>query len=197
MIILKLSRINFIVKYLYDQLEVKCYKEEKKLSLLNKHFKISKFNSIPAYKFVKALEKYDSLPTIYIITPTDSKRITQLAALTRMRNTLWLVPKIFWIVVEDNSEKSEKLKLFLDESKLPHVHLLAETPDAMKIKPGERHKPKGVIQRNAALAWIRENKRNETKGVVFFGDDDNTYDYRLFEEVLFKIKFTFFNNIKN
>ena len=41
-------------------------------------------------------ENYSEMPIIYIITPTDNKRITQLADLTRMRNTLWLVPKIVW-----------------------------------------------------------------------------------------------------
>lgn len=44
-----------------------------------------------------------------------------------------------------------------------------------------RHPPKGVPNRRAALAWIRKNAKT---GVVYFADDDNTYDYRLFEEVM-------------
>ena len=103
-----------------------------------------------------------------------------------MRNTLWLVPKVFWIIVEDNSEKSKKVSKFLRKSKIPHVHLLAETPKEMKIKQYERHKPKGVIQRNKALAWMRQTLETNTEGVVFFGDDDNSYDIRLFEEVFIK-----------
>ena len=40
---------------------------------------------------------------------------------------------------------------------------------------------RGVLQRNAGLTWLRAN--NKTNGVVYFADDDNTYDVRLFEEV--------------
>jgi len=40
-----------------------------------------------------------------------------------------------------------------------------------------------VEQRNAALKWIRTNLANIPKGVVYFGDDDNTYDLRLFDEI--------------
>lgn len=41
-------------------------------------------------------------------------------------------------------------------------------------------KPRGVANRNAALDWVRSNCKS---GVVYFADDDNTYDIRLFEEV--------------
>ena len=53
---------------------------------------------------------------------------------------------------------------------------------------------RGVAQRNAALAWIHkhcestENKPPEcVEGVVYFMDDDNQYDYRLFKEVSCRI----------
>lgn len=42
-------------------------------------------------------------------------------------------------------------------------------------------KPRGVSNRNAALKWIRENRKS---GVLYFADDDNTYDIQLFEEVI-------------
>lgn len=41
-------------------------------------------------------------------------------------------------------------------------------------------KPKGVANRNRGLKWIRQNAID---GVVYFADDDNTYDVRLFNEV--------------
>lgn len=45
-------------------------------------------------------------------------------------------------------------------------------------------KSRGVEQRNLGLEWIRTHVNpNKTKGVVYFADDDNTYDVRLFEEV--------------
>ena len=42
-------------------------------------------------------------------------------------------------------------------------------------------KPRGVAGRNAALRWIVENAEDE--GVIYFADDDNAYDLRLFQEV--------------
>ena len=42
-------------------------------------------------------------------------------------------------------------------------------------------KPKGVANRNLGLEWVLEN--SEEGGVVYFADDDNTYDLRLFNEV--------------
>ena len=52
-------------------------------------------------------------------------------------------------------------------------------PDEYISKPG--HKPRGVSNRNAALQWLRSN--NITEGVIYFADDDNSYDLELFEEV--------------
>ena len=52
--------------------------------------------SFPISYSLQFYENYSEMPIIYIITPTDNKRITQLADLTRMRNTLWLLPKIVW-----------------------------------------------------------------------------------------------------
>lgn len=43
-----------------------------------------------------------------------------------------------------------------------------------------KFKPRGVANRNAAVEWLRSNVKS---GVVYFADDDNTYDIRLFEEV--------------
>lgn len=126
------------------------------------------------------------MPIIYIITPTDNKRITQLADLTRLRNTLWLVPKIVWILIEDSDVKTKKISNFLEYSKIAYVHLNEPTPEDLIIKPTEKtwSKPRGVAQRNKGIAWLRDNPANlHHAGVVYFADDDNTYDIRLFEEV--------------
>ena len=42
-------------------------------------------------------------------------------------------------------------------------------------------KPKGVANRNVGLRWVLDN--SEEGGVMYFADDDNTYDLRLFDEV--------------
>ena len=55
----------------------------------------------------------------------------------------------------------------------------------MQLRPNEPVwlRNRGVEQRNLAIDWLRENRNKETSGVVYFGDDDNTYDLQLFEEV--------------
>lgn len=41
-------------------------------------------------------------------------------------------------------------------------------------------KPRGVSNRNRGLQWIRANA---TEGVLYFADDDNTYNLQIFEQV--------------
>jgi len=40
---------------------------------------------------------------------------------------------------------------------------------------------RGVYQRNAGLDWVAKNQVNSS-AVVYFGDDDNTYDQRVYHE---------------
>ena len=39
---------------------------------------------------------------------------------------------------------------------------------------------RGCAQRNAGLTWIKNNVK---EGVMYFADDDNAYDMRLFDEI--------------
>lgn len=41
--------------------------------------------------------------------------------------------------------------------------------------------PRGVANRRAAINWIRSNGKKS--GVLYFGDDDNTFDLKLFSEI--------------
>lgn len=50
-------------------------------------------------------------------------------------------------------------------------------------------KPRGVSNRNRGLEWIRSNASD---GVLYFADDDNTYDLDIFDEV--RIEINLFNN---
>ena len=43
-------------------------------------------------------------------------------------------------------------------------------------------KPRGVHQRNAALNFLRDNHPS-VDAMVYFMDDDNTYDVRIFKEM--------------
>lgn len=125
------------------------------------------------------------LSTIFAITPTY-RRFLQKAELTRTAQTLKHVKNLHWIVVEDSHEKTNLVKRLLSRCGLRYTHLNVRTP--VEMRRG-RNKPRwtksrGVEQRNTGLQWLRNNiNANETKGVVYFADDDNTYDIRLFEEV--------------
>lgn len=52
-----------------------------------------------------------------------------------------------------------------------------------------KSKPRGVSNRNKGLEWVR---KNAVDGVIYFADDDNTYDIQIFEEVSFKFIKIFF-----
>ncbi|XP_045172223.1 galactosylgalactosylxylosylprotein 3-beta-glucuronosyltransferase 3-like [Mercenaria mercenaria] len=129
------------------------------------------------------------LPKIYLVTPTYS-RPQQKAELTRLSHTLRHVPNIHWIIVEDSAAKTVLVSRFLTSCKIPYTHLNIATPGKLKLKEDDPNwlKPRGVYQRNAALDWIRKQPSNT--GVVYFADDDNTYDLQLFEEMRFTKKVT-------
>ena len=41
-----------------------------------------------------------------------------------------------------------------------------------------------MLQKNEGLRWIRSNTKSDDDALVYFADDDNTYHWRLFQEVL-------------
>lgn len=124
-------------------------------------------------------------PSIYAITPTHTRPV-QKAELTRLCQTFLHVPKFHWIIVEDSREKTDLVTNFLRSCGLPHTHLNVMTPPEYKLQDDDPNwlKPRGVLQRNLALEWIRQELNpDKHKGVVYFADDDNTYSLQLFEEV--------------
>ncbi|XP_054169215.1 galactosylgalactosylxylosylprotein 3-beta-glucuronosyltransferase 3-like [Oppia nitens] len=129
------------------------------------------------------------VPTIYVITPTYD-RLVQKAELIRLSNTLLLVDNIHWIVVEDSPFKTQRVTKFLEDIEkyghLKYTHLNVVTPTQFQMKKTDPNwlKPRGVLQRNAGIDWIRENVKSiDGRGVVYFADDDNTYDLKLFSEM--------------
>ena len=45
----------------------------------------------------------------------------------------------------------------------------------------QRYVPRGVSNRRAALQWVKDNGADN--GILYFLDDDNTIDIRLFDEM--------------
>ena len=116
--------------------------------------------------------------TIFFITPTYPRR-EQVAELTRLGQTLLLAGNVHWVVAEDAPSCSPLVAGLLARLGLPYTHLTAPQP-AMYREAKLKYNPRGVSNRRAGLAWVMANK---VEGVVYFGDDDNTYDIRLFKEM--------------
>uniref|UniRef100_A0A7I4YPJ8 Galactosylgalactosylxylosylprotein 3-beta-glucuronosyltransferase n=1 Tax=Haemonchus contortus TaxID=6289 RepID=A0A7I4YPJ8_HAECO len=130
-------------------------------------------------------EKMDALPVplIIVITPTY-KRPTRLADMTRMSNTLRLVPHVHWIAVEDANYTVPYVEDILRRTMHSYTYVAARTP--------EGYPKRGWYQRTTALQLLRNNTvsvmKNYKEGVVYFGDDDNAYDTRLFTDYIRKVK---------
>ena len=133
------------------------------------------------------LEAEKELPTIFAITPTYA-RITQKVDLTSLCQTVMNVPNLVWIIIEDSEDTTPLVTKLLQRCKVQSVHLNVRTPQKMRPRAGQENKrllfSRGVEQRNTGLDWIRRNcSERKCRGVVYFMDDDNKYDLRLFEEV--------------
>jgi len=69
---------------------------------------------------------------------------------------------------------------FLAPPSLKVLFRVHTAPMPAKYKNKKGNKPRGVSNRNRGIEWIRANA---TDGVMYFADDDNTYDIRIFEQV--------------
>uniref|UniRef100_A0A674IF09 Galactosylgalactosylxylosylprotein 3-beta-glucuronosyltransferase n=1 Tax=Terrapene triunguis TaxID=2587831 RepID=A0A674IF09_9SAUR len=128
----------------------------------------------------------DTLPTIFVITPTYTRPV-QKAELTRLANTFLHVQNLHWVVVEDSPRRTNLVSNLLEKAGLNFTHLNVESPQNLKMSGPwiPSHKPRGTLQRNLGLHWLRDsfNNTQPPEGVVYFADDDNTYSLELFEEM--------------
>ncbi|XP_055638873.1 galactosylgalactosylxylosylprotein 3-beta-glucuronosyltransferase S [Toxorhynchites rutilus septentrionalis] len=116
-------------------------------------------------------------PIIYFVTPTYPRR-EQIAEITRLGQTLMHIPNLHWIVADDTENCNRLLNNLLKKFGIPYTHIASPMPEFYRTK---KLVPRGVANRRAALAWIRNN--NKKTGVLYFGDDDNTFDLKLFSEI--------------
>ncbi|KAH8408141.1 hypothetical protein KR222_000708 [Zaprionus bogoriensis] len=125
----------------------------------------------------KPRSAYIQQPVIYFVTPTYPRR-EQIPELTRLAHTLLHVPRIHWLVANDYERCDSYLDVLLNRFGIPFTHLASPMPQKFRThKPA----PRGVANRRAALQWLHQH--NLTNGILYFGDDDNTYDLRLFSEI--------------
>ena len=118
---------------------------------------------------------------LYLVTPTY-KRVTQMVDMTRASQTLQLAQlkyqlQLYWIVVEDSVRCTQRIRQLLLDSGIPFAHVSVPT-----VHTAVGHK--GVDQRNKALDIIRQRLDDRGNGIVYFFDDDNAYDVRIFPELI-------------
>ncbi|XP_037803728.1 galactosylgalactosylxylosylprotein 3-beta-glucuronosyltransferase S-like [Penaeus monodon] len=114
--------------------------------------------------------------TIYVVTGTY-QRSNQIPEMTQLAQTLMLVPDVHWIVAEDTRVDNKRLMEYLQFTGIPFTYL--KTPTPRKFLKMDTL-PVGASSCRAAIAWIRKNAKT---GVVYFADEGNIYDYKLFEEI--------------
>jgi beta-1,3-glucuronyltransferase len=117
----------------------------------------------------------ENVTVVYFITPTYYNP-GQWVNIIRLGQTLMNDPLIYWIVVEDAVNCTLRIRKWLESSGMMYAHLAATSPPKAQSKKGG---PRGVNQRNRALDLVE----TLPDGVVYFGDDDNAYDLRLFPEL--------------
>lgn len=70
---------------------------------------------------------------------------------------------------------------------MPYTHISSPMPDIYRTYSSI---PRGVANRRAAINWIRQNGKKP--GVLYFGDDDNTFDLKLFDEIRYTKRVSMF-----
>lgn len=93
----------------------------------------------------------------------------------RLSQTLQHIKNLHWVVVEDGVHTSPAVERILYRSGIPHIYMATKTAPGMPAR--------GWTHRNMALTYIRESY-DEINAVIYFCDDDNSYDVRLFNDYI-------------
>lgn len=114
----------------------------------------------------------------------------------RFSQTLMHIKNVHWVVIEDGNTTVPAVERILQRSHIPYVYFYTTT------KPGFPRLlfeftyftiilefRRGWTHRNMGLEYIRKNYRNyKRNAVVYFADDDNSYDIRLFDRYIRHVK---------
>lgn len=92
---------------------------------------------------------------------------------------------LHWIVIEDGVSTVPAVRAVLERTGLSYTY--------MAHKTAQGYPAKGWYQRTMALKFIRENtsrilNTDLREGVVYFADDDNSYDLRLFNDFIRNVR---------
>lgn len=129
--------------------------------------------------------------TVFLITPTYTRHTQKVDLLTLCQTLTLSSTRVVWIVVEDSKEVTQLVTNVLYQCPVRSVHLAIKSIQRKRLNlhrrvvNRKRYRHRGVGQRNLGLKWLRDNYsiENCSMGVVYFADDDNRYDHRLFNIV--------------
>ncbi|CAD5223976.1 unnamed protein product [Bursaphelenchus okinawaensis] len=117
---------------------------------------------------------------IIIITPV-MQRPERIADLTMLSQTLIQLKNIHWLLIEDDDKPHPIVPWFLSKYNIPYTYLYT-TNLGLPCR--------GWAQRNLAMDYMRQNRdKFEEDAVVYFADDDNSYDLRLFDMYIRKVDY--------
>ncbi|CAD5223588.1 unnamed protein product [Bursaphelenchus okinawaensis] len=115
---------------------------------------------------------------IIVITPTY-QHPERLGDITMLSQTLMHVKRIHWVVIEDANQTLPVIDQFLKRTGISYTYLHT-TNKGLPCR--------GWAQRNLALEYLRQNRYAFGKNdVIYFADDDNAYDFRIFDEYIRKV----------
>eukprot|EP00122_Pirum_gemmata_P004680 Pgem_evm1s4262 len=132
-------------------------------------------------KIVQHTAQDEKLPILHIITPTYYRDL-QRAELTRFSNTISAIHdgRVHWIIVEDANHISQSVEEIVSSTKSEFKTHISVPTTNICIKDKYCHK--GVNQRNRALEKVKEfSNKHGYNGIVYYADDDNSYDLNLFD----------------
>lgn len=115
-------------------------------------------------------------PLIIVVTPTYP-RPTRIPDMIRLSQTLMHIRNIAWIVIEDGDTLNNPTRRLIRRTRIAYCYIAAKRLATPPVR--------GWSAQDYALKFIRQRFANfSNRAVVYFADDDNTYDIRLFDRFI-------------
>ena len=156
------------------------------MAIKNAREKLNKIQLKQISPATTTTEQVLDIPYLFAITPTYRRQV-QKSQLVRLKQTFLHVKNFHWIIVEDANKTSDLVTKLFQDTTMKYT-ILATT------HAWNKSEDKVWASRNAGLNYILGLDK-DTRGVVFFADDDYTYDLDIFEQVWTPYQFA--SNIAN
>uniref|UniRef100_A0A914ZM43 Galactosylgalactosylxylosylprotein 3-beta-glucuronosyltransferase n=2 Tax=Parascaris univalens TaxID=6257 RepID=A0A914ZM43_PARUN len=119
-------------------------------------------------------------PLIIVVTFTYP-RPTRIPDMIRLSQTLMNIRNIAWIVVEDGKKFNNPTHHLIRRTQIAYCYIAVGRLKTFPVR--------GWSARDYALKFILRRFANfSNRAVVYFADDDNTYDIRLFDRFIRKVE---------